>query len=192
MKLVPLLVVLISAYLTPASAIEPFKLGEVGFAGSGCPATTDTEQSTIIRLNENAISIILTEMTLLTSPLNRTFQRKKCDIALSVTVSSGYQIGIGKAKLHTFVSLDDDSKATVSLFTGFAGSEFKESTEKFTANTFKNAELSIDEKQWAACGQDMIIRAKASATIRGTHEQDSYLKVNGLFLSIVYRACSNG
>lgn len=190
-QFIPIFALLISTLATPASANQPFKLGELGYAGNGCPAPTDTENPTIIRMNKDALSIIPTEMMLFTPSDERSFQRKKCDIALPIEVESGYQIRMVNTKLQAFAALDTASTATYTLDAGFAGNSFAKTSVKLSANTVDNTELAIPETSWSECGADLILRAKASMVLRSDTTQSSYLRVNGIAFSVVSQACSN-
>ncbi|PWR00620.1 DUF4360 domain-containing protein [Leucothrix pacifica] len=177
--------------LTPTSfANEPLELGEVKFAGNGCPISDDMEHTTIVRKSANSLSIIPTEMTLMTPDGERTTQRKKCDIALAVSVEDGYQLRIVNTKLQAFVSLDTNSAASISLDAGFSGGAFTKAGEKLPSDTTDNTELAIEKTPWSDCGKDVIVRAKASMILRSDQTQTAYMRVNGMSFKIESQACS--
>lgn len=196
--LLPIFATAILAVTPSAHATEPFQLGEIGYAGNGCPSTTDNTQPTLVFTSGTAedsngghrLTIIPTEMTLLFPSTGRTFERIKCDIAVPAKVTKGYQIGIQHASLMAFSVLDDDTKSSIRLGSSFSGQSSQSNEKELDTTSPHNTELHIKETQWARCGADVIIRAKASATLRGDNTQNAYVSVNSVTLKLTARQCS--
>jgi hypothetical protein len=163
------------------------KFGEVGYAGNGCEADSDT----VVKLTPDSLTIIPKAFHLSSATDQQELERKKCDIAVGVSVPAGYQIGVGETTMHAFASLGDASSGDISVSAGFSADPFTEKSAVLDAKTHNNLTISNKTEQWAACGSDSILRLKASALIRSTPEQKDYLTVNSFSVKILYRSCHN-
>lgn len=182
-----------SAISTPhASDItnDNVSFGKIGLAGNGCPEETESVSQTLVKLDDTSVRVIPLNFVLSSKQSARKLIRRKCDMALAVKVAKGYQIGISNAAAQSFLALDDASKSSIHLDTGFTGSEFEKEESTFESNTHQNTELLSDTTQWSMCGKDTIIRMKVSATLRTDKSQISYLRVNSFGLDFEYQACS--
>ena len=171
-------------------ASDKVSFGKVGLAGNGCPEETELVSPALVKLDDTSLRIIPLKFVLSSKPPARSFIRKKCDVALAVKVVKGYQVGISKASVQSFLALDDASKSSIQLDTGFTGSEFENTESKLDSAIYQNTELLSNTTQWSACGRDTIIRIKVSATLQADYMQVSYLRINGFGLDFEYRACS--
>jgi len=187
----PMTILLISLIGSSATADQPITLGEVAFAGNGCPTEKHHPRYTLSRLNGQSLTIFPTQMALF-SQADKHFVRKKCDIAIPVKVAEGYQVGISYARLQPFVALDSHASAKVSLSHGFAGSDFQQTQASYAENTHQSIMLNNADTQWAACGKDSNIRAKVSTILRSEQAKHAHIGVNWLSLGVVYRRCELG
>lgn len=182
--------VLLASAMHPTFASDKIKIIDIGMAGNGCPEETASTQKIIINQGSGSVHIISPYFVLPGPPPNRAFTRYKCDVAVSVEVANGYQIGT-KASVNGFILLDDAAKSSeVKLNTFFAGDKSEPNEVKFDKPTLQNFELLSDAMQWSKCGANSILRMKASATLRAKQPSNSYLRVNSFGMELEYRTCS--
>ena len=186
-----LLIVLILAIIpvTTTYANDKFKVIKVGMAGNGCPEATESTGNILVKQDDKSVRVISPYFALPGNMSERTFIRSKCDVAVSVKVADGYQVGI-KATAKAFIDLDDASESTVELNTFFAGEKSDPKIMTFQSATYQNLELSNHPTKWSPCGADSILRMKVSATLRGKDLSQSYLRINSFGLNFEYRVCS--
>ena len=190
MKLLTIISILLATSLTPSAfSNEKVTFGSVGFAGNGCSEGIQSTGEALVKLTNSSLQIIPQEFLLSSKQSTRTLTRKKCDIALDVSVPDGYQIGISSSSSNAYLTLDQDSSATIDLTVGFPTAMHGNEELRFTEPTQQNVRLSNNAVQWSPCGADTIIRMKVAATLRTKQTLFSYLRINSFGLNLVTRPC---
>ncbi len=182
--------VLLASTMHPSFANDNVKIVDIGLAGNGCPEEPESMSTILIKQDDRSVRIISPHFVLPGKPPLRTLVRYKCDVAVSVEVGKGYQVGI-KASAKAFIELHDASKSTVSLDAFFTGTKSKREEIKLSSPTHQNLEISNNETVWSECGADTILRMKIAATLRGKDLGQSYLRVNSFGMEFEQRACSS-
>lgn len=143
------------------------KLGQVGYAGSGCPAN-----SASINMAEDGktVSILFDEFVAEAGlEGGRTFDRKKCDISISVQVPSGFSVSLIDADYRGFLELPRGARARFSREYFFAGQRGPRFNDRWRGNTsqefYKKDRLGVLANTWSQCGENVVLRAKTAINV---------------------------
>lgn len=88
---------------------------KVGYAGNGCPAGS---ASVVLASDKKSVSFLFDDFTVTVGGYGqRTFARKKCDVAVGMKIPEGISISILDADYRGFINLPSRAKAAISIRT---------------------------------------------------------------------------
>ena len=131
----------------------------------------------------------------------RTFTRKKCDLAFGLKVPSGLSVSLIDADYRGFNDLPRGARATFKRDYFFAGSRGASLTKNWRgarSNDFHIKDrLGVFANVWSACGADVILRSKTAATVKTRRGREAMMMVDSADLTAKtvyrynfrYRAC---
>lgn len=174
-----------------AGSVSNVQIQNVGYAGNGCPAGS---ASVVLSPDKQSVSVLFDEyIAEAGGPGQRTFDRKKCDIAFGLKIPSGISVSFIDADYRGFNDLPRGARASFTRDYFFAGSRGASLTKNWNgsrSNDFHIKDrLGVYANVWSACGADVIMRSKTSATVRTSRGREALMMVDSADLSskTVYR-----
>ena len=175
------------ATTTVASAhnLGAVTIEKVGYAGNGCPAGS---AEVILANDKKSASVIFDDYIVEAGGHGqRTFQRKKCDIAFGLKVPNGFSVALIDADYRGFVDLPRRAKATFTrdyFFAGTRGPRLKKSWKGETSDDFfVKDRMGVMSRVYSACGADVILRSKTATTIRTSRGNEAMIAVDSADLT---------
>ena len=175
------------ATTTVASAhnLGAVTIEKVGYAGNGCPAGS---AEVILANDKKSASVIFDDYIVEAGGHGqRTFQRKKCDIAFGLKVPNGFSVALIDADYRGFVDLPRRAKATFTrdyFFAGTRGPRLKKSWKGETSEDFfVKDRMGVMSRVYSACGADVILRSKTATTIRTSRGNEAMIAVDSADLT---------
>lgn len=171
----------------------------VGYAGNGCPAGS---ASVVLSPDKKSVSVLFDDyIAEAGGPGQRTFDRKKCDIAFGLKIPNGISVSMIDADYRGFTDLPRRAQATFTrdyFFAGARGPSLKKTWRGSQSNDFLIKDrMGVMANVWSACGADVVLRSKTAATVRTQRGNEALmmvdsadLKTNTVFrYNFAYRAC---
>lgn len=189
---------------TSQAAVAAPNLGQVriqnvGYAGNGCPAGS---ASVVLAADKKSVSVMFDQYIAEAGGRGqRTFDRKKCDIAFGLKVPSGVSVSLIDADYRGFTDLPRGAKATFTRDYFFAGRTGPSLTKTWNGARSQDYlirdRLGVFANVWSACGADVILRSKTAATVRTQRGREALNMVDSVDLktrtlyryNFQYRAC---
>ena len=175
------------------------KIQKVGYAGNGCPSGS---ASVVLASDKKSVSVLFDDYIAEAGGQGqRTFDRKKCDIAFGLKVPSGVSVSLIDADYRGFNDLPRGAKATFKRDYFFAGTRGPSMTKRWSgarSNDFHIKDrLGVFANVWSACGADVILRSKTAATVKTRRGREAMMMVDSADLTAKtvyrynfrYRAC---
>ena len=172
---------------------------KVGYAGNGCPSGS---ASVVLASDKKSVSVLFDEYIAEAGGHGqRTFDRKKCDIAFGLKVPSGISVSFIDADYRGFNDLPRGARASFKrdyFFAGTRGASLTKNWRGSRSNDFHIKDrMGVFANVWSACGADVILRSKTSATVRTRRGNEALMMVDSADLSTKtvyrynfrYRAC---
>ena len=172
---------------------------KVGYAGNGCPGGS---ASVVLASDKKSVSVLFDEYIAEAGGHGqRTFDRKKCDIAFGLKVPSGVSVSFIDAEYRGFNDLPRGARASFKrdyFFAGTRGASLTKNWNGSRSNDFHIKDrLGVYANVWSACGADVILRSKTSATVRTSRGNEALMMVDSADLTAKtvykynfrYRAC---
>ena len=169
---------------------------DIGYAGNGCPAGSAT---VLLADDRQSVSVLIDEYIVEAGGTDqRTFDRKKCDIAFGLKVPSGVSVSLLNAEYHGFIDLPEGAEATLSRDYFFAGNQGPELTTNWNGSVNKGFEIKDSVDIWSACGADVVLRAKNAGTVRTNAGEPALLTISTniklqektkMRYNLAYRSC---
>ena len=182
-----------------APNVSQVKIQNVGYAGNGCPAGS---ASVVLAADKQSVSVMFDQyIAEAGGPGQRTFDRKKCDIAFGLKVPSGVSVSLIDADYRGFTDLPSGAKATFTRDYFFAGTTGPSLTKTWNGSRSQDYlirdRLGVFANVWSACGADVILRSKTAATVRTQRGREALNMVDSVDLktrtlyryNFRYRAC---
>ena len=176
--------------LATTSVVSAHNLGavtiqKVGYAGNGCPAGS---AEVILANDKKSASVIFDDYIVEAGGQGqRTFNRKKCDIAFGLKVPNGMSVAMIGAEYRGFTDLPRRAKATFTrnyFFAGSRGPRLKKSWKgQHSDDFYVKDKLGIMSRVYSKCGADVILRSKTAATLRTKRGQEAMFAVDSAEIS---------
>jgi hypothetical protein len=190
---------LAASQTTFAAGVSDVRIQNVGYAGNGCPAGS---ASVVISPDKQSVSVLFDEyIAEAGGPGQRTFDRKKCDVAFGLKIPSGLSVSLIDADYRGFTDLPRGAQATFTRDYFFAGSQGPSLNSRWNgsrSNDFLIKDrLGVLANVWSPCGADVILRSKTAATVRTQRGNDALMMVDSIDLraktvfryNFQYRSC---
>lgn len=166
-----------------AGSLSSVTIQDVKYAGNACPGGS---AEIVLAADKQSATVAFDEYIVEAGgPGQRTFVRKKCDIAFGLKVPSGYSVTLLDADYRGFVDLPRRAKATFAreyFFAGKRGPKFKETWKGETSDDFfVRDELGVIS--YSPCGQDVILRSKTATTVRTRRGNEAMAAVDSIDLA---------
>lgn len=191
---------LAASQTTLAAGVSDVRIQDVGYAGNGCPAGS---ADVVISPDKQSVSVLFDEyIAEAGGPGQRTFDRKKCDVAFGLKIPSGLSVSMIDADYRGFTDLPRGAQATFTRDYFFAGSQGPSLSSRWNgsrSNDFLIKDrLGVLANVWSACGADVILRSKTAATVRTQRGNDAMVMVDSIDLraktvfryNFAYRPCN--
>ena len=172
---------------------------KVGYAGNGCPGGS---ASVVLAPDKQSVSVLFDDYIAEAGGQGqRTFDRKKCDIAFGLKIPNGISVAMIDADYRGFADLPRNARATFSRTYFFAGERGPSLTKNFRGSTSDDFivkdRMGVMANVWSACGEDVILRSKTAATVRTKRGHEALMMVDSADLktkttfryNFRYRAC---
>jgi hypothetical protein len=176
--------------LATTQAVSAHNLGavtieKVGYAGNGCPAGS---ASVVLANDKKSVSVLFDEYIAEAGGHGqRTFARKKCDIAFGLKVPNGLSVALINADYRGFTDLPRRAKATFTrdyFFAGSRGPRLKKTWKGSRSDDFTVTDnMGIMSRVYSKCGADVILRSKTAATVRTRRGQEALMSVDSADLT---------
>lgn len=174
-----------------AGSVGHVQIQNVGYAGNGCPAGS---ASVVLSPDKKSVSVLFDEYIAEAGGHGqRTFDRKKCDIAFGLKIPSGISVSFVDADYRGFNDLPRGARASFKrdyFFAGARGPSLTKNWRGSRSNDFHVKDrLGVFSNVWSACGEDVILRSKTAATVRTSRGREALMMVDSADLSAktVYR-----
>lgn len=178
--------------------LNDINLGVPGYGGNGCPANS---ASVTLSDDKKSLSIIFDQFIVEAGGMNKTIERKTCNIAIPVHVPQGFSISIIDVDYRGYVSLPSQASARLTAEYFLAGSLGPRFDKTFvgrtdTDYTFNNA-IGIQAQIWSPCGADTILRVNAAMLVKTNRYRDEALATvdsadfkAGMLYKLQWKRCS--
>ena len=166
---------------TGAAASGQIRFGVPSYGGTGCPAGS---ASVTLSPDGAHLSLGLDEFSLEAGKLSgKTLDRKSCNLAIPVSVPSGYQVAMGEVSITGSNILPRGARSQINLETFFAGSRGPLVQRNFTGpivGEFRTgSSVEAEPLQWSACGAHVILRINLNAMVMtNRRRQKAVMTVN--------------
>ncbi|RVU83724.1 DUF4360 domain-containing protein [Leucothrix sargassi] len=194
------LVLIATQTASAAPNLSNIQVQNVGYAGNGCPAGS---ASVVISPDKKSVSLLFDEYIAEAGGQGqRTFDRKKCDIAFGLKIPSGISVSLIDADYRGYNDLPRGSRATFTRDYFFAGTRGPSLTKTWSGSRSNDFivkdRLGVMANVWSACGADVILRSKTAATVRTQRGNEALMMVDSADLNTKtvyrynfrYRACN--
>ncbi len=179
--------VLLLATTQAASAhnLGAVTIEKVGYAGNGCPAGS---AEVVLANDKKSVSVLFDDYIVEAGGEGqRTFSRKKCDIAFGLKVPNGMSVALINADYRGFTDLPSRAKATFTRNYFFAGSRGPRLKQNFKGNRSDDFTITdnmgVMARVYSQCGADVILRSKTAATVRTRRGQEAMMSVDSADLT---------
>lgn len=155
-----------------AHAHQGLKIGKPKYNGNGCPKGS---AEVVLSKDRKSLSVLMDSYNTEAGLRGKTFGRKKCDMAIPLTIPKGYQVQLMDADYRGYVELPRGAKATFSreyFFAGRIGSTLKTNWRGRTSKDYyqKDKLSVIGKNRWSSCGSNsVILRTKSSMKVNSRH-----------------------
>ena len=178
--------------------LNDINLGVPGYGGNGCPANS---ASVTLSDDKKSLSIIFDQFIVEAGGMNKTIERKTCNIAIPVHVPQGFSISIIDVDYRGYVSLPVQASARLTAEYFLAGSLGPRFDKTFvgrtdTDYTFNNA-IGVQAQIWSPCGADTILRVNAAMLVKTNRYRDEALATvdsadfkAGMLYKLQWKRCS--
>ena len=177
--------------------LNDIQLGVPGYGGNGCPANT---ASVTLSDDKKSLSIIFDQFIVEAGGMNKTLERKSCNIAIPVHVPQGLSVSVINVDYRGYVSLPNQASARLTAEYFLAGSLGPRFDKTFTGRTdsdytFKN-DIGIQAQVWSPCGADTILRVNAAMLVKTNRYNDEAMATvdsadfkAGMLYKLQWRSC---
>lgn len=176
---------LASTQVASAHNLGAVTIEKVGYAGNGCPAGS---ASVVLASDKKSVSVLFDDYIAEAGGHGqRTFDRKKCDIAFGLKVPNGLSVALIDADYRGFTDLPRRAKATFTrdyFFAGSRGPRLKKTWKGSRSDDFTVRDrMGVMSRVYSRCGADVILRSKTAATVRTRRGQEAMMSVDSADLT---------
>lgn len=177
--------------------LNDIQLGVPGYGGNGCPANS---ASVTLSDDKKSLSVIFDQFIVEAGGMNKSTERKSCNIAIPVHVPQGLSVSVINVDYRGYVSLPTQSSARLTAEYFLAGSQGPRFDKTFTGQTdtdytFKN-DIGVAATVWSPCGADTILRVNAAMLVRANRYGDEAMATvdsadfkAGMLYKLQWRSC---
>ena len=193
------LLLLATQAASAAPNLNAIQIQDVGYAGNGCPSGS---ASVVFSPDKKSVSLLFDEYIAEAGGQGqRTFDRKKCDIAFGLKIPSGISVSMIDADYRGYNDLPRGARASFKRDYFFAGSRGPSLTKNWRGSRSDDFlikdRLGVLANVWSACGADVVLRSKTAATVRTSRGNEALMMVDSADLktktvyryNFRYRAC---
>ena len=193
------LLLLATQAASAAPNLNSVQIQNVGYAGNGCPSGS---ASVVISPDKKSVSLLFDEYIAEAGGHGqRTFDRKKCDLAFGLKIPSGISVSLVDADYRGYNDLPRGARASFKRDYFFAGSRGPSLTKNWRGTRSDDFlikdRLGVFANVWSACGADVVLRSKTAATVRTQRGNEALMMVDSVDLktktiyryNFRYRAC---
>ncbi|MCK5727206.1 MAG: DUF4360 domain-containing protein [Thiotrichaceae bacterium] len=174
-------ITLISLVASQSATAGDLKMTKVGYAGNGCPSGS---ADVSIAPGGKAVSVLFDEFYAEAGINNRTFDRKKCDISITMKIPRGFSISLVNADYRGFIELPKRASAVFSREYFFAGTRGPRFVNRWNGSRseefFKKDRLAVWAHTWSPCGANVILRAKTAIKVKTRRNQQAMAGVDSV------------
>jgi len=176
---------LATTQVATAHNLSAVTIEKVGYAGNGCPAGS---ASVVLANDKKSVSVLFDDYIAEAGGHGqRTFSRKKCDIAFGLKVPNGMSVALIDADYRGFIDLPRRAKATFTrdyFFAGTRGPRLRKNFRGGTSDDFTVRDrMGVMSRVYSRCGADVILRSKTAATVRTRRGQEAMMSVDSADLT---------
>ncbi len=179
-------------------AADDISLGTPAYGGNGCPA-----DSASVSLSDDAksLTILFDKFIVEAGGMNKTLERKSCNIAIPVHVPQGFSVSVVSVDYRGYVSLPVQASARLTAEYFLAGSLGPKFDRVYmgktdTDYTFRN-DIGINAQVWSPCGADAILRVNAAMLVKtNRYNDEAYASVDsadfkaGILYQLQWKRCA--
>lgn len=173
------------------SNLSGITIENVGYAGNGCPAGS---ASVVLAPDKKSVSVLFDDYIAEAGGAGqRTFDRKKCDLAFGLKVPEGISVSLIDADYRGFTNLPFGAQASFTrdyFFAGTRGPSLDANWRGPRSDDFNIKDrLDVYTNVWSACGASVILRSKTATTVRTRRGQEAMMMLDSADLTAktVYR-----
>ena len=193
-----LLAALVGVASTEARA-EDIQLGEPGYGGSGCPMGS---ASVTLSPDSKSLSILFDQYVVEAgSAINRTFERKNCDIAIPVRIPEGYSVSVFQIDYRGFSALPPGAYARFNVNYFMAGTRGLSQVKTFygplTQDYLLTSDLEARSLVWSECGADTNLRVSTGMFVQSNRQGEQAMSTvdsadvkAGIIYHLKFRRCN--
>ena len=163
-----MLVAMISMSLAQGALADELRLGEPGYAGSGCPAGS---VSAVLSPDQKTLSVLFDSYVAEAGGSSgNTIDRKNCTLAIPVHVPQGFSVSLYKVDYrgYTYVPRGANAQFNVEYF--FAGYRGPRGQRSFNgpvdSEYLISNDIAVGALVWSPCGADTNLRINSAMTAR--------------------------
>jgi len=161
-------------FQTSISMAEGLRLGNPGYAGTGCPAGT---ASVTLSPDETAISILFDAYVAEAgNTTGRAMDRKSCNISIPVAVPQGYSVAVFQVDYRGFNFVRPGAQTRLNTEYFWAGSRGPAFSRTFVGPNSQDFTLSdgllAQTVVWTPCGASVNLRVNSSIMARTNSAMD--------------------
>ncbi|WP_158278852.1 DUF4360 domain-containing protein [Leucothrix arctica] len=176
--------VLFASQAQAAPNVSGVKINSTAYAGNGCSSGS---ASVVISPDKTSVSFLFDEYIAEAGGQGqRTFDRKKCDIALGLKIPRGISVSLVNADYRGFHDLPRGATSTFTrdyFFAGKTGPTMKKTWRGARSDDFKVTDnLAVLANVWSKCGTDVILRSKSAATVKTKRGHEALMMVDSIDL----------
>lgn len=167
------------------------QLGTPTYGGTGCPQGT---ASAVLSSDRTSLSIFYDQYQAAAGgSTGKTFDRKSCNLAIPLSVPSGYSVSVLTVDYRGFNHLPTGARGYFNVEYFFAGGQGPTFTRTFngpvTDDFFVRNTLTAATTVWSACGQDIILRTNSSIRVTTTAGRAAEVTVDteDVAAALIYR-----
>ena len=173
---------LLASQAQAAPNVSGVKINSTAYAGNGCPQGS---ASVVISPDKTSVSFLFDDYIAEAGGHGqRTFDRKKCDIALGLKIPRGISVSLADADYRGFHDLPRGARATFKrdyFFAGKTGPSMTKTWNGARSNDFKVTDnLAVFANVWSRCGADVILRSKSAATVKTQRGREALMMVDSI------------
>lgn len=190
---------MLAAQTASAGSVSGVTIEKVGYAGNGCPQGS---AEVVLANDKKSVSVLFDDYIVEAGGHGqRTFDRKKCDLAFSLNLPLGISVSMINADYRGFTDLPHTAKASFTRDYFFAGTRGPRLKQSFGGNRSDDFlitdQMGVMAHVWSPCGADVILRSKTAATVRTRRGHEAMMSVDSADMTsktlfrynFRYRAC---
>jgi hypothetical protein len=173
-------------------------LGEPGYGGTGCPAGT---VSVTLSPDTKSLSLLFDQYQVAVGgQTGKYFDRKSCNIAISVHVPQGMSVSVLKIDFRGFNQLPQSASSQFNVEYFFADTRGPSFTRRFRGPIAEdyliNNSLAVKAIVWSGCEEDVNLRTNSSMRVQTVANRETMSLIDsedinaGIIYQLQWRQCN--